>query len=66
MTLTKERMETITKEEWENVCRHVEVEENQYRCRDPHIDSLTENFNFVINTYDETSDESDFKENSDE
>lgn len=66
MALTKERMETITKEEWQNVCRHVEVEENQYRCRDPHIDSLTENFNFVINTYDETSDESDFEENSDE
>ncbi|XP_063633868.1 uncharacterized protein LOC134804684 [Cydia splendana] len=57
MSLATERMNTITAEDWENICHHVESEENKYRCQEGEMDQITDNF--IINTCDSSDDEHD-------
>lgn len=57
MSLATERMNTITSEDWENICRHVESEENKYRCQEEEMDRISNNL--IINTCDSSDEEHD-------
>lgn len=62
MRLAKEKIETITVQEWKNVCDHAIKEEKKFHGYDAAVDNITERF--IINTND-TSDESENENESD-